>query len=76
MTLGLSLNRRKCEYYTESKLNHDEFENFAERKKDELTLLGFPLFKGELWAMLATSAYLASAASTVLLMGTILDAEE
>ena len=32
-TLGLSLNRRKCEYYTESKLNHDEFENFADRKR-------------------------------------------
>ncbi|PGH37981.1 MAG: hypothetical protein CRN43_17955, partial [Candidatus Nephrothrix sp. EaCA] len=46
-TLGLSLNRRKCEYYTESKLNHDEFENFVDRKKDELTLLGSPLFKGE-----------------------------
>ena len=46
-TLGLSLNRRKCEYYTEGKLNHDEFENFAERKKDELTLLGSPLFKVE-----------------------------
>src|SRR6218665_600470 len=46
-TLELSLNRRKCEYYTQSKLKHAEFENFAKRKKDELTLLGSPLFKEE-----------------------------
>ena len=46
-TLGISLNRSKCEYYTETDLNHSEFEEFRRRKREELILLGSPLFRGE-----------------------------
>ena len=45
-TLGISLNRPKCEYYPEANRNDRELENFRRRDRDELTLLGAPLFRG------------------------------
>src|SRR6218665_3686207 len=46
LSMGLRLNRRKCEYLSDSQLTHAELANFQRVDRGTLTLLGAPLFKG------------------------------
>src|SRR6218665_1713189 len=46
LSMGLRLNRRKCEYLSDSQLTHAEFANFQRMDRGTLTLLGAPLFRG------------------------------
>src|SRR6218665_2546232 len=46
LSMGLRLNRRKCEYLSDSQLTYEEFANFQRVDRGTLTLLGAPLFKG------------------------------
>lgn len=46
-TLGISLNRHKCEIFSETEVTGAEFDNFRRMVRDELTLLGAPLFRGK-----------------------------
>ena len=45
-SLGICLNRQKCEYFSEAEVTGEEFEGFQRVDRDSLLLLGAPLFRG------------------------------
>jgi len=45
-TLGLRLNRHKCEYYSEAERTEVAFSDFQRVDRESLLLLGAPIFKG------------------------------
>lgn len=47
LSLGIRLNRNKCEYYSDVELLHKEFDGFQRIDCNSLFLLGAPLFKGD-----------------------------
>jgi len=46
-TLGVRLNRQKCEILSEEEISENSFDNFQRINRESLILLGEPLFRGK-----------------------------